>query len=244
MTVATLQRFAVEFRSEFLDDGRRLVGRAAVFGQVANVGPHWERIERRAIDAVLADPETDVRALINHDPAKLLGRQSSGTLELRATDDGLDYEILLPDTSYAHDLRTLVERRDMTGGSFGFVPGEDTWSRASDGRRIRTHTLLRSLRDVSPVTFPAYTGTDGVLYLRSLDVEGIDLADFETEADPEAESDEEQPPPIPDPEQPGPPADGLTATGPDADAVDRRSANRSSLIRARARVHLPSKEQQ
>ena len=232
MTVATLQRFAVEFRSEFLDGGSRLVGRAAVFGQVANVGPHWERIERRALDAVLADDETDVRALINHDPAKLLGRQSAGTLELRTNDEGLDYEILLPDTSYAHDLRALVERRDMTGGSFGFVPGEDSWSRASDGRRLRTHVLIRSLRDVSPVTFPAYAGTDGPLYLRSLDAEGLDLADFEAET--------EEFPPSEEPEPVGEPPAGDGS----ADELTHRSSNRSRLVRARARIHLPTKEQQ
>lgn len=213
MTVAEVQRFGVELRAEVSDDGR-LIGRAAVFGQIADMVAHYERIGQRAFDRVLADATSDVRALINHNPAMLLGRQSAGTLRLRATDAGLEFEVDLPDTSYANDLRALVARGDMTGASFGFIPGEDTWSRARDGRRIQTHLSVSGLRDVSIVTFPAYEGTE--VHLRSLDsFEGLDLADFDEEVDP------------PTDEPVDPPA------GP-----THRSSNRSRLVRARARIHL------
>ena len=152
----TVQRFGVELRAAM--DGDTLKGHGAVFGSVARIGGGWESVGRSAFDAVLADPETDVRALINHDPTLLLGRQSAGTLRLGVDDNGLAFEVDLPNTSYANDLRSLVERGDLDGASFGFVPGEDEFSRAPDGRQLRTHTSVKALIDVSGVTFPAYDG--------------------------------------------------------------------------------------
>jgi len=149
-------RFVTEFRAQM--DGGRLVGHASVFGQAARVGGGWEQIAPTAFDAALADETTDVRALVNHDPRYLLGRQSAGTLGLAVDGDGLRFEVDLPDTSYARDLAELVARGDLTGASFGFIPGEDELSRAPDGRQMRTHTSVAQLIDVSPVTFPAYDG--------------------------------------------------------------------------------------
>lgn len=157
----TLTRFAVELRSSV--DGNTLRGHASVFGQLARMPGHWEQIAPSAFDAVLDRTDTDVRALMNHDPSALLGRQSAGTLRLKVDGDGLAFEVDLPDTSYARDLRALVSRRDLTGASFGFVPGEDKWSTAPDGKQIRTHLSVAELVDVSPVTFPAYEGADVAL---------------------------------------------------------------------------------
>lgn len=170
---ATLQRFNIELRAEV--SGNKIVGHASVFGQVADVGAHWEQIERSAFDEVLAADETDVRAFINHDHNLLLGRQSAGTLRVETDSEGLYFEVDLPDTSYARDLRVLAERGDMTGASFGFVPGDDRWERAPDGRRLRSHTNLAGLVDVSPVTFPAYSGA-GVA-LRSIQFGTVTKAD-------------------------------------------------------------------
>lgn len=149
-------RFNVELRARVDED--TIFGHAAVFGQVANLGSSYEQLHRDAFNAVLEDPSTDVRALINHDPNQLLARQSSGTLRLQTDNEGLSFEIDLPDTSYARDLRSLVARGDLDGASFGFVPGDDEWDRAPDGRRLRTHTRVARLIDISPVTFPAYEG--------------------------------------------------------------------------------------
>jgi HK97 family phage prohead protease len=157
-------RYNVEMRAEV--DGNAIVGHASVFGQVANVGPHWEQIERTAFDQVLRSTP-DTRALINHDPNMVLGRTVSGTLDLDTDGEGLAFRVDLPDTSYANDLRVLVARGDVTGASFGFIPGDDRWERAPDGRQLRTHTSVSRLLDVSVVTFPAYEGA-GVA-LRSAD---------------------------------------------------------------------------
>lgn len=151
----TVSRFGVELRSEI--SGRKLTGHASVFNQVTKVPGNYEQIARSAFDRVLADPSTDVRALFNHDPNFLLGRQSSGTLRLSTDSEGLVFEVDLPNTTVGNDVRELAERGDLNGASFAFIPDDDEWS-THQGRRLRTHTSVRSLIDVSPVTFPAYTG--------------------------------------------------------------------------------------
>jgi HK97 family phage prohead protease len=52
----------------------------------------------------------------------------------------------------------LLERGDINGASFAFLPGADKWGQAPDGRQLRTHTSVSQLIDVSVVTFPAYDG--------------------------------------------------------------------------------------
>lgn len=151
-----MTRFGVELRASV--EGNTLHGHAAVFDQMADLPGHYEVLARGVFDNVLQDATTDVRALLNHDPRLLLGRQSARTLRLDTDERGLAFEVDLPDTSYARDLRTLVDRGDLNGASFAFIPGEDEWDRAPDGRQRRTHTSAKALLDVSAVTFPAYEG--------------------------------------------------------------------------------------
>jgi hypothetical protein len=70
----------------------------------------------------------------------------------------------MPDTTYARDLATAMERGDVSQSSFGFktAPGGDSWAEDADGFPLRTLNSI-SLFDVSPVTYPAYTdSTSGV----------------------------------------------------------------------------------
>jgi HK97 family phage prohead protease len=145
-------RARVEIRSTPTGPGK-LGGYAAVFDQTTDLG--WlgsERLARSAFDDRLGD---DVRALWNHDASALLGRSTSGTLRLSVDSTGLEYEVDLPDTTLGRDMRVLVERGDVDGASFGFVPGTWEWD---DAQELRTHTAVSRLVDVSPVTFPAYAG--------------------------------------------------------------------------------------
>lgn len=158
-----MNRFAAEVRADV--DGNRLAGRAAVFGALAKLPSHYEALARSAFDDALAGDD-DVKALVNHDTSLVLGSTRAKTLRLEVDDDGLAFEVDLPDTSYARDLRELIARNDVSAMSFGFIPGKDEWSRAPDGRQVRTHTSVARLVDVSPVAFPAYEGTE--VYLRSL----------------------------------------------------------------------------
>lgn len=152
----TLSRFGAELRAEVTPKGV-LRGHAAVFDQVADLGPHLEDLAPTAFTRALADKTTDVRALWNHNADHLLGRQASGTLRLGVDSQGLEFEVDLPDTELGRSIKVHAERGDLTGASFAFIPDADSWSER-DGRRLRTHTSVGRLVDVSPVTFPAYEG--------------------------------------------------------------------------------------
>lgn len=146
----------IEIRSAGGNGPGKLGGYAAVFDQTTDLG--WagkEKLARSAFTDVLALPDTDVRALWNHDAQYLLGRQSAKTLRMSLDSTGLEYEVDLPNTTYAHDVRELVERGDLDGSSFAFIPGLSDWDARTE---TRTHTSVRALVDVSPVTFPAYGG--------------------------------------------------------------------------------------
>lgn len=157
-----MNRFTAEFRSEV--EGNRLVGRAVVFGALADTPGPLESIARSAFDESLRAGH-DVKALVNHNPAMVLGSTRAKTLRLEVDDDGLAFELDLPDTTYAADLKELIARNDVSGMSFGFIPGADEWSRGPGGRQVRTHTSVKRLLDVSPVAYPAYDGTE--VYLRA-----------------------------------------------------------------------------
>lgn len=159
-----MNRFGVEFRAAV--DGATLAGHAALFGVHARVKEgHWETLAPGVFDVALRSDQ-DVKALVNHDPSRVLGSTRAKTLRLATDDKGLAFELDLPDTTYARDLRELVARNDISAMSFGFIPGADEWSRAPDGRQLRTHTSAKLLLDVSPVAYPAYDGTE--VYLRAV----------------------------------------------------------------------------
>jgi hypothetical protein len=135
----------------------KISGHAAVFDSLSeNLGGFREKIDIGAFDDVLKD---DARALFNHDRNFVLGRVGAGTLRLSVDDTGLKYEIDPPDTQAARDLMTSMERGDINQSSFGFIIDSDKWEEDEDGRTIRTITKVRELKDVSPVTYPAYTDT-------------------------------------------------------------------------------------
>lgn len=141
----------------------KIVGYAAVFYREGQPGTEfrlwddfYERIARGAFDRAISEKH-DARGLFNHDMNHVLGRSSAGTLAYSADEVGLRYEIELPDTSTARDLLTSIERGDITGSSFAFIPSRTTWTEDED-RVIRTIEDL-DLYDVGPVTFPAYEAT-------------------------------------------------------------------------------------
>ena len=150
-----------ELRAVQLPDGQsgapKIAGYAAVFNMRSDLlgGFFVELIAPGAFDDVLAQ---DTRGLFNHDPNFLLGRTVSGTLRLSVDERGLSYEIDTPDTLTIRDLVVApIARGDMTGSSFAMrvAPGGDTWHE-EDGVVVRTIYKVAELRDVGPVSFPAY----------------------------------------------------------------------------------------
>lgn len=167
-------RFLAELRAQV--NGDKLTGYAHVFGQVAKVGRGYERMAPEAFQRSLSSGK-EIIATQQHNPALLLGSTRSGTLKVGTDEHGLAFEVpKLPDTSYARDLRELIERGDIGACSFGFMPGEQEYSKAPNGGALRTHTSVGYLFDVSVVALPAYDGTEA--HLRS-----IDFSDEEQEQD-------------------------------------------------------------
>lgn len=135
----------------------RLTGYAAVFDQLSVVlyGMFRERIARGAFASSLGD---DIRALWNHDTNLPLGRSKAGTLRLEEDSHGLRVEIDPPDTQVGRDALESIRRGDVDQMSFAFDVLEDEWDQDDQQQLIRTLRKVK-LYEVSPVTFPAYTGT-------------------------------------------------------------------------------------
>ena len=162
-----------EFRMEDGGDGKmpQIRGHAAVFNQPSEEMGGWMSFREQIApgcfkDSIAAD---DIRALFNHDPNFVLGRNKAGTLKLNEDSHGLKVDITPPDTGWARDLVKSIERGDISQMSFGFDVQEDTWDFKRDKEGEPALRTLKKVRlfDVSPVTFPAYPQTD--VNTRSLD---------------------------------------------------------------------------
>ncbi len=150
-----------EMRIEAQENGLPIIeGHAAIFDSLSQdlgiIFPFKEKIRAGAFKTSLE--QDDVRALWNHDPNYVLGRNKAGTLELKETSKGLLVRIHPPDTQWARDLAESIKRGDVSQMSFGFICEEDTWT-VEGGEDVRTLERVK-LFDVSPVTFPAYLDTD------------------------------------------------------------------------------------
>jgi hypothetical protein len=149
----------VEVREE--EDGTvRVKGLAAIFNsRSVNLGGFREVIKPGAFTET---DMSDVRGLFNHDSNFVLGRTKNGTLRVRQSPLGLEYEIDMPNTRTVADLvLEPIKRGDVDQSSFGFVvgAGNDEWEEDDEGVLIRTIHKFQRLFDVSPVTFPAYQDT-------------------------------------------------------------------------------------
>ncbi|GAB4274647.1 HK97 family phage prohead protease [Thermincola ferriacetica] len=146
----------VEIRSD--ESGPpRLVGYAAVFNSLsADLGGFREQIRPGAFANSIKT--SDIRALWNHNPDFVLGRNRAGTLKLEEDDRGLKIEITPPETQWAMDLLESIRRGDVDQMSFGFRTLKDEWDESDQKNVIRTLVEVE-LFDVSPVTYPAYPAT-------------------------------------------------------------------------------------
>lgn len=145
-------------------DGRTLAGYAAVYGQdsreiVEGGRKFTERIAPGAFNETLSSG-ADVKLYYNHDASMPLARTRSKTLTLRSDRNGLAFSAELPDTTLGRDIKTLLERGDLTGEmSFGFFVVEDSWSKDRSQRLVKKAQLV----EVSIVQDAAYPQTSSSL---------------------------------------------------------------------------------
>lgn len=162
---------------ETRDDGKTstIVGYGAVFYRADNPGTQYrfdiwgqpivERVMPGAFDRAVRS--SDVLGLFNHDPDNLLGRTSSGTMRLTVDTVGLRYEIDIPNSDIGKRVAEAIQRRDLTGSSFSFLPAKDG-QRFIDGDFNGEKVAFRELTDLDifdtgPVSMPAYTATSAGL---------------------------------------------------------------------------------
>lgn len=146
------------------DQPEKIIGHAAVFNVVGDGGWFREQIAPGAFSKSIG--QDDVRALFNHNPDYVLGRNTAKTLTLREDEKGLLIEIDPPDTQFARDLKVSIARGDISQMSFGFEIISEERQKGT-GSEPDLFTLREvKLWDVSPVTFPFYQQTDVSVHSR------------------------------------------------------------------------------
>ena len=152
----------VEIRTD--ENGIKVSGYAAVFGEVADIGGWFrETVERGAFKDAVAN--NDVVFLVNHEGLPL-ARTKSGTLKLEEDEKGLRMETSLdPEDPDVLKIVGKMKRGDLDKMSFQFRALRQEWDDLQEPplRTIKEVELI----DVSIVTDPAYQGTD--IGLRSLE---------------------------------------------------------------------------
>ena len=120
----------------------------------------WDGADETVAPGAFADTLSgDIRALIDHDTARVLGRTKAGTLELREDNYGLFGRIKInKNDSDAMDLYARVQRGDVSQCSFGFDITDEEYSEDAQGNSLWTIKAVK-LYEVSVVTFPAYEET-------------------------------------------------------------------------------------
>jgi len=101
----------------------------------------------------------NIVATYNHNPDSLLATIKAGTLRLENREDGLWFELDIPDTTVGRDTLALVERGDLFGCSFTMWVMKDEWRWDDQDVPIREITEAK-LTEISIVINPAYLDTE------------------------------------------------------------------------------------
>lgn len=157
----TLPLEDVTWRESGAGAGELIVrGHAAVFNRSSlDLGGFTERIAPGAFTKAL-DANPDVHALWDHDTKLVLARTKNKTLDLREDPVGLHFYAKVADTSYARDLRILMERGDVDQASFAFTVARDEWTIDDKEQVTRTIHEVEQLYDVTVTAQGAYPHTD------------------------------------------------------------------------------------
>lgn len=154
------REFKVPVETREKEDGKRTIAGCIPFNSRSEDMGFYEYIAPTAFNKTLKDG-ADVRALMNHETSKIIGRVKNGTLRLSTDDKGLQIECDLPDTTYAKDAYVLIRDGYCTGMSFGFTVEKEEWQKEQeDDRDVRILKEVRLLEVSFVVAFPAYEATD------------------------------------------------------------------------------------
>lgn len=129
------------------------------FDEVTELWPgYFEVIKREGVEKAIQN--ADIRALFNHDDSLVLGRTGNGTVTLGVDEIGLFGDIIInKEDPQAIGAYARVQRGDVIGCSFGFIPIKIDTEERADGSYLDT-ILELEIFEVSPCTFPAYPQTE------------------------------------------------------------------------------------
>ena len=157
-------------------DEMKIEGYFVVFNTETEI---WDGLFEEISDKAFENIDlTDIRALADHDTAKVLGRTKSQTLKLSVDEKGLFGEITInKNDTEAVNLYERVKRGDIDQCSFGFSILNETMEQRADGTTKWTITEIE-LFEVSVVTFPAYADTS--VEARSAQIEQMKQRNLQT----------------------------------------------------------------
>ena len=161
-----------------VENTRTIEGYAVVFDKESRVMFDMQRkrcfVEVIRRGAVTEDDlkNWDIKALMEHDNHRLLARSRNGvgTLQLSIDDYGVKYRFDAPNTSEGDNALEMIRRRDIFGSSFAYTADEKagvSYTKRDNGILFREVKRFNRMYDVSPVSDPAYFGTN--VNVRSLD---------------------------------------------------------------------------
>ena len=129
------------------------------FDEITELWPgYFEVIKREGVEKAIQN--ADIRALFNHDDNLVLGRTGNRTVTLGVDEIGLFGNIIInKEDPQAIGAYARVQRGDVVGCSFGFIPIKIDTEERADGSYLDT-ILELEIFEVSPCTFPAYPQTE------------------------------------------------------------------------------------
>ncbi len=155
--------YSCEVRAIPTDSGSTITGRPIVYNSRTDLGWFDEIIEPGALD--MADL-TDVRFLVNHNTdmiplARSRRNNGNSTMTLTVVPEGLDMEASIDteNNATARELKSAIERGDISGMSFMFSIDDEEWEDLESDHPVRHIRKIGSVVEVSAVTFPAYDAT-------------------------------------------------------------------------------------
>ena len=140
---------------------RTLSGYAVLYNSITQRGNFREVIMPGCFDDWINNSENVVKGAWNHNYDLVLGSTKNGTLELKSDNMGLAFIIKLSEATFAKDAYITVERGDVDGTSFGFIPVLTEWDDSDPSSPLRK-IKKAELFEISPCTFPQYEGASSV----------------------------------------------------------------------------------
>lgn len=150
-----------ELRSE--NDGRHISGKAISFDTQSNDIGFIEILHRGCISQELID-SSNIVFLYNHDYNQVIARanKGKGTLNIDLRDDGVYFDLEVPNTTMGNDLLENIRLGNITQCSFGFRYANEEGAYKDekiDDVWYRNVYKIGELFDLSAVTYPAYDDT-------------------------------------------------------------------------------------